>query len=165
MPNSDISKINNGDTSIVVDDMFQEVFEKSNKVYKESRGWFDPTVGILVNAWGFGPNENIENLDTNEIQNKLKKVGFNKVYIKNNKVIKKYKETYFDFNALAKGYAVDVLGRFLEKENINNQTFFGYHSCVKYIAHLIILKSPLLLEPVSKKHHIGSLAMAAIVGD
>lgn len=120
MPNSDISKINKGDTSIVVDEMFEEVFEKSNKVYRESSGWFDPTIGILVNAWGFGPDENIGKLDTNKIKNMLEKVGFDKVDIINNKIIKKHKETYLDFNALAKGYAVDIIGRFLEKENINN---------------------------------------------
>lgn len=120
MPKSDISQINKGDTSIVADEMFQEVFNKSNKIYKESNGWFDPTIGILVNAWGFGPNENAEILDTLNIKNMLQMVGFDKVDIVNGRVIKKYEEIYFDFNALAKGYAVDVIGRFLEEENINN---------------------------------------------
>ncbi|MCF6297109.1 MAG: FAD:protein FMN transferase [Flavobacteriaceae bacterium] len=120
IPNSDISKINNGDTSIVVDTMFQEVFEKSNKIYKETNGSFDPTIGILVNAWGFGPEKIIENLDSVQIKNLLEFVGFDKVKIEKGYVIKKYKETYFDFNALAKGYAVDVIGRFLESKHISN---------------------------------------------
>ncbi len=120
MPNSDISKINNGDSTIVVDDLFLEVFEKSNRIYKETNGAFDPTIGILVNAWGFGPDKMIENLDSTHISRMLEVVGFDKVKIENNRVIKKYKETYFDFNALAKGFAVDVIGRFLENKNVNN---------------------------------------------
>ena len=52
---SDISKINQGDSTVVVDHMFKEVFELSRKIYQESNGFFDPTVGALVNAWGLVP--------------------------------------------------------------------------------------------------------------
>ena len=38
IPNSDISKINNGDSTIVVDNMFVEVFQKSDRIFKESDG-------------------------------------------------------------------------------------------------------------------------------
>lgn len=120
MPNSDISKINNGDSTIVVDKFFKEVFEKSYMVYQESQGWFDPTIGELVNAWGFGPEDAVINLDSIKIQRMLKFVGFDKVQLKNGRVYKKFPETYFDFNALAKGYGVDVIGRFLEQQNITN---------------------------------------------
>jgi ApbE family. len=36
---SDISKINSGDTSVVVDDYFKEVFLKSKRIHKETE-WF-----------------------------------------------------------------------------------------------------------------------------
>ena len=62
IPVSDISRINKGDTTVVVDDLFLEVFEKSKKIYKETEGYFDPTVGNLVNAWGFGPKKEKKNL-------------------------------------------------------------------------------------------------------
>ena len=35
-------------------------------------------------------------------------------------LIKKHPETYLDFNANAKGFAVDVIGRFLESKEILN---------------------------------------------
>lgn len=54
---SDLSKINDGNDSIQVDDMFREVFELSEVIYKDTEGYFDPTVGLLVNAWGFGSEE------------------------------------------------------------------------------------------------------------
>ena len=120
IPNSDISKINNGDATVIVDDYFKEVFEKSSKINKQTEGVFDPTIGILVNAWGFGPEKSIKELDSARVKQLLNLVGFDKVRLRNDKIIKVNDSIYFDFNAIAKGYAVDVAGRFLEAKNINN---------------------------------------------
>jgi len=120
IPTSDISRINKGDTSVVVDAYFEEVFRKSNKIFNETDGDFDPTVGVLVNAWGFGPEEAVENLDADKIKDLLKFVGFEKVSLKNNRVEKLYPEIYFDFNAIGKGFLVDVIGRLFEQNNIEN---------------------------------------------
>jgi thiamine biosynthesis lipoprotein len=117
---SDISKINNGDTSVVVDEIFKEVFHKSNRIYLETNGDFDPTIGILVNAWGFGPEEKIENLDSLKVKELLNYVGFDKVKLQNGKVFKKHQEIYFDFNAIGKGFLVDCIGRLFERYNIKN---------------------------------------------
>ncbi|MGV6845304.1 MAG: FAD:protein FMN transferase [Lutibacter sp.] len=120
IPNSAISKINRRDTSVVVDKYFKEVFLKSARIYKETNGEFDPTVGNLVNAWGFGPGKPIKNLDSTTVKALLKYVGFDKVKMVGNKIIKKYPETYFDFNAIAKGYLVDLIGRLFERNAIKN---------------------------------------------
>jgi thiamine biosynthesis lipoprotein len=120
IPNSDISKINKGDRTIVVDTYFKEVFQKATKIYIETEGVFDPTIGVLVNAWGFGPNKTKINPDTVKVTELLKLVGFNKVELKEGKIIKGKDSIYFDFNAIAKGYAVDIAGRFLESKKIGN---------------------------------------------
>lgn len=120
IPTSDISKINKGDSTVIIDAYFEEVFTKSDKIYKETGGDFDPTVGVLVNAWGFGPGDKIENLDSLKIKELLKFVGFDKVKIENGRVLKKYPEIYFDFNAIGKGYLVDVIGRLFEQYHIEN---------------------------------------------
>ena len=120
IPTSDISKINRGDTTIIVNHFFEEVFLKSEKIYKETNGDFDPTVGALVNAWGFGPEKSLKNLDSLKIKKLLNFVGFNKVTLKDGKINKMYPEIYFDFNAIAKGYLVDVVGRLFEQDTINN---------------------------------------------
>lgn len=120
LPNSDISKINQGDTSVIVDEYFIEVYEKSKKIYNETNGIFDPTIGVLVNAWGFGPNKSTTIPDSSEINSLLKLVGFDKVKLNNKKILKKRDSIYFDFNALAKGYAVDIAARFLESNNVLN---------------------------------------------
>jgi len=120
IPTSDISLINRGDTSIVVDHFFEEVYLKSERIYKETDGEFDPTVGVLVNAWGFGPEKGLNNLDSVQVKELLTYVGFNKVKLENHKIIKSYPEIYFDFNAIAKGYLVDIVGRLFEHYNIEN---------------------------------------------
>ncbi len=49
-PDSDISRINEGDSTIVVDENFRNVFLASQRIWEESSGSFDPTVGKLVRA-------------------------------------------------------------------------------------------------------------------
>lgn len=117
---SDISRINRGDSSVQVDEMFQEVFYKSEKIYKETDGLFDPTLGIIVNAWGFGPEKVLKNPSKKEIDSMLNFVGFNKVRLENNKVIKQDSNIYFDFNSIAKGYGIDRIGKYIEKHNCKN---------------------------------------------
>lgn len=117
---SDISRINAGETNVIIDDYFREVFQKSLAIYNETEGKFDPTLGILVNAWGFGPEKPLKELDTAKVNRLMQLVGFNKVRINNSSVVKNNDSIYFDFNAIAKGYAVDVVGRFLESKNIDN---------------------------------------------
>lgn len=117
---SDISKINDGDTTVVVDAYFEEVFTKSAKIYSETQGDFDPTVGILVNAWGFGPENELAQLDSLKVDSLLNYVGFDKIKLENHKIIKQHPSIYLDFNAIGKGYLVDLVGRLFEKNNIQN---------------------------------------------
>ncbi|MEM1259283.1 MAG: FAD:protein FMN transferase [Bacteroidota bacterium] len=120
IPSSDISRINDGDTLVVVDHMFKDVFELSRKVHQQSNGYFDPTVGALVNAWGFGPGEPIA-LDSSKVDSILQYVGFEKVHLTPiGTVQKSFPEIYFDFNAIAKGYAIDRLGAMLNDKGIEN---------------------------------------------
>mgnify|MGYP003393020602 FL=1 len=121
IPTSDISKINKGDSTVIVDELFKEIFLKSKKINLETNGVFDPTIGILVNAWGFGPEKPIENLDSVKVKELLKFVGFEKVILNTDaQIIKKYPEIYLDFNSIAPGFAADIIGRFFESKNITN---------------------------------------------
>ena len=120
-PDSKISKINAGDSTVVVDDFFIETFQLSNQIYKETNGLFDPTIGVLVNAYGFGPNKKHQDLAPKQIDSLLQFVGFDKIALNANKTIsKKYKETFIDFNAIAQGYSVDVVVNYLKAKGIEN---------------------------------------------
>ena len=118
--NSDISKFNNSDDTIEVDDSFQEVFLKAQKIYTETDGVFDPTIGILVNAWGFGPGKKFRLLTSEKIKELLAFVGYHNVSMKDGRVSKSAKSVYLDYNAIAKGYGVDVISRFLENNGVSN---------------------------------------------
>lgn len=120
IPDSDISKINRGDSTLVVDHMFKDVFELSKDIYKNTDGYFDPTVGTLVNAWGFGPGTQIE-LDIARVDSLMNYVGFDKVKLAPNNIVhKENKNIYFDFNAIAKGYAIDRLAVLMDEKGIDN---------------------------------------------
>ena len=122
-PDSAISKINQGDTTVVVDEHFRKVFEASQQIWQESEGLFDPTVGVLVNAWGFGKQKISEaDLPTDKNIDSLRKyVGFDKVALTEKNLIKKrYTEILFDFNAIAQGYTSDVVANYLSPRGIQN---------------------------------------------
>ena len=120
IPTSDISRINQGDTAVVVDHMFQEVFALSNDVFLATDGYFDPTVGSLVNAWGFGPGEKIV-LDSTKVDSLLALTGFGKVKMtETHKILKSNPNIYFDFNAIAKGYAIDRLAELMDEKGIED---------------------------------------------
>lgn len=118
VPDSDISRINRGDTTVVVDAMFREVFEESVRVFKATDGHFDPTVGILVDAWGFGPGAEQE-MDSSRVDSLLRYVGLEKVKLTSEgRIEKEFPEVRLDFNAIAKGYAIDRLAAMLDEKGI-----------------------------------------------
>ncbi len=118
---SDISRINSGDTIVVVDENFRQVYNLSKKIFEESNGYFDPTIGKLVNAYGFGPEIADSQLEKAEIDSLLTFVGFDKISLTgDNRIIKEHPAIFIDFNAIAKGYAVDVIARFLDNNNVSD---------------------------------------------
>ncbi len=119
MPNSILSRINNNDTSAIPDKYFTDNFNLSKKVSKETHGAFDITVGPLVKSWGFGYDSN-KQVDSIIIDSLLKVIGFEKVDMINNHIVKQDSRTKIDFNAIAQGYSVDMIGEFMESRQIHN---------------------------------------------
>ena len=120
IPTSDISKINQGNTDITVDHMFREVFDLSKEIYSKTDGYFDPTVGALVNAWGFGPGKKVL-MDSTKVDSIMRLVGLDKVRLNGkNKIVKEQSNIYMDFNAIAKGYAIDRLAIMMDEKGIDD---------------------------------------------
>ena len=111
--NSLISKINNN-KEVVLDNHFKYVFNTSKKIYHETNGNFDPSIGPLVNSLNFGPKSN--NVSPEDL---MSLVGLNKFKIIKNKLIRP-ENSFLDFNAIAKGYSVDVISEFLSFNNVTN---------------------------------------------
>jgi thiamine biosynthesis lipoprotein len=116
--NSVISKLNKNE-SYTLDPHFVTVFNASKTIYKQTNGVFDPTIGSLVNYWNFGSEQNEKGLDSLKVDSLMQFVGFNQVKLQENKIQKKL-QTYIDFNAIAKGYGIDVIADFLLRKNISN---------------------------------------------
>lgn len=105
-----LSKINRNEDAIP-DSFFIEVFSESKFISALTGGAFDITVGPLVKAWGFGPDE-YKNFSEQKKDSLLNLVGMEKVDLKNGKVIKADPGMNLDFNAIAQGYSVDVICRY-----------------------------------------------------
>jgi len=121
IPESDISKINRGDSTVVVDSIFREVFEISSEVNQKTNGYFDPTIGVLRNAYGFGDVKPLKNIDSTTLDSLMEFVGFQKVKLNSDgSISKEYPQIYFDFNAVAKGFGIDCIGRYLESKGVEN---------------------------------------------
>lgn len=115
---SEISRFNRKDTLAFELPFFYEVLNSSKEVYQKTNGAFDPTVGPLVNLWGFGPG-GPHLKDSVNINQMLPLVDFESVVFDTVKVIKKT-GMYLDFSAIAKGFGVDVVAQFLQKKGIEN---------------------------------------------
>lgn len=117
--NSDISKLNRNE-SFEVDEHFIKVYNTSKEIYGQTEGAFDPTIGNVVNAWKFGAENTIEVLDSLTIDSLMRYVGYDKTYRFENTIRKSNPNVYLEFNAIAKGYAVDVIAEYLESKRVNN---------------------------------------------
>ena len=90
------------------------LLEASQKVYRQSNGMFDPTVGPLIELWGFGVNKEHKTPNKTQIQKALVSVGLDKIKLfPNQEVMKTQPNLTLNLSAIAKGYAVDMVAKAL----------------------------------------------------
>ncbi|MDB9964171.1 FAD:protein FMN transferase [Vicingaceae bacterium] len=118
VPNSKISRLNNGDT-IELDDLFLSVYKLSFNVNIETKGAFDPTIGPLIIAWGFD-FANPQKMDSAIVNSLLESSGFDQFVVKGKQMYRTNDAARINFNAVAQGYSVDVMAQMLDKMNIEN---------------------------------------------
>ncbi len=117
--NSELSRLNRHGvgTPFLVSNEMLDVLLMAREIAEQSDGAFDVTVGPLVNLWGFGPE--IAVLDQVPadvlIAQTLENVGYRHLLIDaESSSVRKTREIYVDLSAIAKGYAVDQLGEYLD---------------------------------------------------
>lgn len=113
-----IAKINRGE-KVQVDSFFRAVFAEAYAISEATNGEFDVTIAPVVNAWGFGFTKK-EEVNSKQIDSLLQFVGYKKVSIKDGFVARTQDKVMFDFNAIAKGYGVDVVADYLRKQGFVN---------------------------------------------
>lgn len=119
LPVSIISRINRNEEQVVTDNHFKNVFTKSLEVSTLTNGKFDVTVAPIINVYGFGFSKR-ERVNNAMIDSLLQFVGYGKVKMEGGKIIKDNPSIMLDFNAIAQGYTVDVIGAYLESKGIKN---------------------------------------------
>ncbi|MDR2914478.1 MAG: FAD:protein FMN transferase [Tannerella sp.] len=117
-PNSIIAKVNRNE-DVEVDEWFTTVFNKAMEVSANSDGAFDVTAAPFINLWGFG-FENSDSVSQQKIDSIRAFVGYRKIRIENNRVVKEDPRIKLNFSAIAKGYASDVIAALLEREGVEN---------------------------------------------
>lgn len=113
-----LSRVNRNEDP-AVDDYFSEAFRKSDEITKMTDGAFDITVGPLVRAWGFGPDES-RSFSESKRDSLLKLVGMDKVKIVNGKIKKANPGINLDFNAIAQGYSVDIISDYFSSRGVKS---------------------------------------------
>lgn len=117
-PSSLITALNENSRDSV-DEWFTECFEQSVKIHRESGGLFEPTLRPLIAAYGFGGKEP-QRLSAAQIDSVKTLIGFDRLKIEDGRLIKADSRIQIDFNAIAKGYSVDIVGRMLDSMGIKN---------------------------------------------
>lgn len=113
-----VSKVNGLD-SVNVNSDFIEVYNSSKKIHLISEGAFDPTLGPLIDAWGFGKGHKATS-DTLRLDSLLAITGLDKTTIDNGILYKANPLIRFNFSAIAKGYACDRIGKMLKSNGVNS---------------------------------------------
>ncbi len=117
-PQSLISQFNKSNR-VQPDFTFEEVYRASKRIHAETDGAFDPTIGPVISAWGFG-FENPQKLDSGKVDSLLTFCGFNLYHYEQEYLVKDSTSAQLNFNAIAQGYAVDLMGQLLGKKGLKD---------------------------------------------
>ena len=132
-----ISDFNNADVHFycqIVSSIIANCFLESRKIYEVTDGAFNPAVYPLVDFWGFYDMANKEHQPTREeIDSVLKFIVFDSTAIQLvqnkwidtdelsvNELCKVDARLKLDFNAIAQGFSVDLIGLFLKSWGVEN---------------------------------------------
>lgn len=98
-----------------------EVLAKAVEVSELTDGAFDVTVGPVVNLWGFGPQARPEHApEEQELARVLSETGYEKLELRAEPpAVRAERPQYIDLSAIAKGYGVDVVARYLDSEGVS----------------------------------------------
>ena len=119
-PYSTLSAINaNRDT--VTDAAFEAMWAEAERVHALSDGAFDITVAPLVKAFGFGKkSDQYAEISSQTIDSLREFVGFEKVELRDHRVIKQDPRVQLDGGAVAKGQACDMIADLLARNGCTN---------------------------------------------
>lgn len=122
---SEISRFNRlaAEDSMVVSEETWQVLNLAWRVREESRGAFDPTIGPLVDAWGFGaPGRDVEPTPVadDRLAELRRAIGAIELTSGDRRVLKLEDGAALDLSAIAKGWATDRVSEALSRAGFAN---------------------------------------------
>lgn len=117
---SEISKFNQLQLqqSVKVSSDTINVINEGIRLYHETGGALDITLGPVVNLWGFGPDKRPTSVPTqSQIDAAKAKMGINELAINGTTLTKHNADLYVDLSSIAKGFGVDKIASILDKYN------------------------------------------------
>ncbi len=116
---SEIYKVNHsGGETVTLSDDTAQIVQFALDMAKETEGALEPTIYPVLTAWGFTTEEN-RIPGSEELQNLLEQVGYEKVELDGNQ-IQLQPGMELDLGAVGKGYAGDLAAQLLREDGISS---------------------------------------------
>lgn len=117
-PTSLVSAINKNE-SVRTDSMLRHVWRAAQRISQASAGRYDVTCSPLINAWGFGFGKAIS--PSSRVIDSLRAlVGYTKIRLSGDSLIKADPRMVLDFSSISKGYCADLTGQMLRQKNVEH---------------------------------------------
>jgi len=95
------------------------VLSQSQKIYQQTQGYFDPGVGRLIDAWGFGVVK-VKYKPSRTQVNELLPLSSIQYLQLNDGRVKKTRDIHINLSAIAKGFGVDQVADLLKKHQVKD---------------------------------------------
>ena len=124
-PESELSRFNaaNAGSWVATSNDTQSVIAAALRVSQQTKGAFDPTVGPVVDLWGFGSAGAEQQLPSEaDIAAAQRIVGFSKIETRLDEpaVAKQIGGLRLDLSGIAKGFGVDQVAELLDQQGVDN---------------------------------------------
>jgi FAD:protein FMN transferase len=122
-PDSVISQFNRlpVNTKLKVSSRFIQMLQLARTLFEQTQGAFDPTLGPVIRAWGFGGGKNKKAPSESELSLAMQKVGFQHLkWDEKDLTVWKSADCSLDVNGFAPGWAADLIGEMLTEKSIHH---------------------------------------------
>lgn len=121
---SELNRLNRAEVgrAFTVSPLLWQLLLIAQTVFENTGGAFDPTVGPLVDLWGFGPVDTNDRVPlATEIAALLPLVGYQHLeFLPSARAVRKQVPIHIDLSAIAKGFAAEQVGALLVEKGIED---------------------------------------------
>ncbi len=117
---NNLNRLAVGEELSISADLWQ-VLQGAQHIHALTLGAFDPTVGPLVDLWGFGPEDTGDKVPSDsEINALMPKVDYGQLRLASDNKVSKLAAIDLDLSAIAKGYAAQQVATLLRTQGFSN---------------------------------------------